>query len=118
LREELCGDAIKALTGKLPEPRRAGLARVRDPASGEMIDEALALWFPGPASFTGEDCAEAAPANPMTAAIAAAEMQDFPKVFPKVFIVCLLTLDAFPTPRSKRRSGLSPPTAALCPPRS
>jgi tRNA modification GTPase len=52
------GDALKALSGKLPEPRRAGLARVRDPASGEMIDEALALWFPGPNSETGEDMAE------------------------------------------------------------
>jgi hypothetical protein len=54
----------------------------------------LCSWLP--CANTGEDCAEAAPANPMIAAIAAAEMQDFPKVFPKVFIVCLLTLDAFP----------------------
>jgi tRNA modification GTPase len=34
------------------------LARVRDPATGEVIDEALALWFPGPNSETGEDIAE------------------------------------------------------------
>jgi tRNA modification GTPase len=52
------GDALKALTGKLPEPRKAALARVRDPQSGEIIDEALALWFPGPNSETGEDIAE------------------------------------------------------------
>ena len=52
------GDALKALAGKLPEPRKAGLARVRDPHSGEVIDEALALWFPGPNSETGEDMAE------------------------------------------------------------
>jgi tRNA modification GTPase len=52
------GDALKALTGRLPAPRQAALARVRDPASGEMIDEALALWFPGPNSETGEDTAE------------------------------------------------------------
>ena len=52
------GDALKALTGRLPEPRRAALARVRDPASGEVIDEALVLWFPGPKSETGEDIAE------------------------------------------------------------
>jgi tRNA modification GTPase len=52
------GDALKALTGKIPEPRKAALARVRDPASGEVIDEALALWFPGPKSETGEDTAE------------------------------------------------------------
>ena len=52
------GDALKGLAGKLPEPRKAGLARVRDPHSGEVIDEALALWFPGPNSETGEDIAE------------------------------------------------------------
>jgi tRNA modification GTPase len=52
------GDALKALVGRLPEPRRAALARVRDPASGEILDEALALWFPGPNSETGEDIAE------------------------------------------------------------
>jgi tRNA modification GTPase len=52
------GDALKALAGKTPEPRKAALARVRDPQSGEMIDEALALWFPGPRSETGEDMAE------------------------------------------------------------
>ena len=52
------GDALKALAGRVPEPRKAGLARVRDPATGEAIDEALALWFPGPNSETGEDMAE------------------------------------------------------------
>ena len=52
------GDALKALAGRLPEPRKAGLARVRDPATGEAIDEALALWFPGPNSETGENIAE------------------------------------------------------------
>ena len=48
----------EGLAGKLPEPRKADLARVRDPDSGEVIDEALALWFPGPNSETGEDIAE------------------------------------------------------------
>src|SRR5712691_1143376 len=52
------GDALKALVGRLSEPRKAALARVRDPASGEAIDEALALWFPGPNSETGENIAE------------------------------------------------------------
>ena len=50
--------ALEKLIGRVPEPRKAALARVRDPASGEMIDEALALWFPGPRSETGEDTAE------------------------------------------------------------
>ena len=52
------GDALKALGVKVPEGRKAGLARVRDPRSGEIIDEALALFFPGPNSETGEDTAE------------------------------------------------------------
>ncbi len=52
------GVALGALIGRVPEPRKAALARVRDPASGEAIDEALALWFPGPHSETGEDVAE------------------------------------------------------------
>jgi tRNA modification GTPase len=52
------GLALKALTGRLPPPRGATLVRVRNPASGEILDEALALWFPGPRSETGEDMAE------------------------------------------------------------
>ena len=50
--------ALTALGVKIPEPRKAGLARIRDPRSGEIIDEALVLWFPGPHSETGEDVAE------------------------------------------------------------
>jgi tRNA modification GTPase len=52
------GVALEKLIGRLPEPRKAALARVRDPASGEIIDEALTLWFPAPRSETGEDVAE------------------------------------------------------------
>ncbi len=52
------GAALEQLIGRLPVPRQATLARLRDPASGEVIDEALALWFPGPNSETGEDVAE------------------------------------------------------------
>jgi tRNA modification GTPase len=52
------GRALETLVGRMPQPRRAALARVRDPADGEVIDEALALWFPGPNSETGEDMAE------------------------------------------------------------
>jgi tRNA modification GTPase len=52
------GDALRALTGKIPAPRQAALARIRDPQSGDIIDEALALWFPAPHSETGEDVAE------------------------------------------------------------
>jgi tRNA modification GTPase len=49
---------LVAACGRVPEPRRATLARLRDPASQELIDEALVLWFPGPSSETGEDMAE------------------------------------------------------------
>jgi len=52
------GAALEKLIGRLPEPRKAALARVRDPRSNEVIDEALALWFPAPRSETGEDVAE------------------------------------------------------------
>jgi tRNA modification GTPase len=50
--------ALEALTGKIPEPRRATHAIVRGSQSDEIIDDAIALWFPGPASETGEDVAE------------------------------------------------------------
>ncbi|ADH91076.1 tRNA modification GTPase TrmE [Ancylobacter novellus DSM 506] len=52
------GEALVALADRLPEPRRAMLAKLRDPSSGEVLDEGLALWFPGPRSATGEDMAE------------------------------------------------------------
>lgn len=45
------------LTGGMPAPRRASLRRLRD-GSGTTIDHGLVLWFPGPASVTGEDYAE------------------------------------------------------------
>jgi tRNA modification GTPase len=50
--------ALERLTGRVPDARKAALARVCDPESGEAIDEALALWFPAPHSETGEDVAE------------------------------------------------------------
>ena len=50
--------ALDRLTGRVPQPRQATLVRLREPASREVIDEALALWFPAPASETGEDVAE------------------------------------------------------------
>ena len=54
--------AAEALTriggAPLPGPRRAALRRFCDPAKDAPIDQGLALWFPGPASVTGEDMAE------------------------------------------------------------
>src|ERR1051326_8323107 len=52
------GPALAALAGKLPPPRVARHVRLRDPKNGEGLDDALALWFPAPASLTGEDAAE------------------------------------------------------------
>jgi tRNA modification GTPase len=49
---------LERLIGKVPAPRRAAHAIVREPMRGEIIDDALALWFPAPASETGEDVAE------------------------------------------------------------
>jgi tRNA modification GTPase len=46
-----------AVLGSLPEPRRAALRTFRD-ADGEMLDSGLALYFPAPNSFTGEDVLE------------------------------------------------------------
>lgn len=50
--------ALDTLTGGVPGPRRAALRHVRRPSDDALLDQSLVLWFPGPASFTGEDCAE------------------------------------------------------------
>ncbi|GAA0476411.1 tRNA uridine-5-carboxymethylaminomethyl(34) synthesis GTPase MnmE [Parasphingorhabdus litoris] len=50
--------ALRALSGSVPDERRARLAKLTDPASGDLLDTALVLWFPGPGSASGEDLAE------------------------------------------------------------
>jgi len=52
-----CMAVAERLTGGVPQPRRAKLARVVD-LSNEPIDHALVLFFPRPHSFTGEDVLE------------------------------------------------------------
>jgi len=53
------GSALSALTGRpLPPARQATLAALVDPRSDDLLDRALVLHFPGPASFTGEDVVE------------------------------------------------------------
>lgn len=47
----------ESLIGSRPQPRRATLAAFRD-ARGEAIDQGIVLYFPAPASFTGEDVVE------------------------------------------------------------
>jgi tRNA modification GTPase len=49
--------ALTRLARTVPVPRRAARVLLRDAAS-EPIDDAVVLWFPGPASATGEDVAE------------------------------------------------------------
>jgi tRNA modification GTPase len=51
------GAALEALCRSRPAPRRASYRTLRDSA-GEVLDRALVLWFPGPATATGEDLAE------------------------------------------------------------
>jgi tRNA modification GTPase len=51
------GAALSALAGRIPAPRMATRVVLRD-ADRQPIDDAVVLWFPGPASATGEDVAE------------------------------------------------------------
>ncbi|MGM3189590.1 tRNA uridine-5-carboxymethylaminomethyl(34) synthesis GTPase MnmE [Dickeya dadantii subsp. dieffenbachiae] len=46
-----------AVLGKLPKPRYADYLPFHD-ANGSVLDQGIALWFPGPNSFTGEDVLE------------------------------------------------------------
>ena len=45
------------IIGDLPTPRYASYRKFRD-KNGEIIDEGIVLYFPGPNSFTGEDVIE------------------------------------------------------------
>ena len=51
------GAALAALAGSLPAARRATRRRLRG-ADGDLLDDALVLWFPGLETATGEDLAE------------------------------------------------------------
>ncbi len=51
------GRVLKTLSGNIPSPRVATRALLRDPGR-QPIDDTVVLWFPGPASATGEDVAE------------------------------------------------------------
>src|SRR4030088_296651 len=51
------GTALNLLAGKVPAPRMAARALLRD-SNQQPIDDAVVLWFPAPASATGEDVAE------------------------------------------------------------
>ena len=47
----------KALLGKVPAPRKADYLPFRD-SDNQVLDQGIALYFPGPNSFTGEDVLE------------------------------------------------------------
>ena len=48
---------LETIIGYIPEPRYAAYKLFRT-RNGDTIDRGLVLFFPGPNSFTGEDCAE------------------------------------------------------------
>ena len=51
------GTVLRALAGKTPTPRVATRSLLHD-VGQRPIDDAVVLWFPGPASATGEDVVE------------------------------------------------------------
>lgn len=48
-------EALLFLAGPLPAPRTMALRRI---GADTQLDQGLVAWFPGPNSFTGEDCVE------------------------------------------------------------
>lgn len=52
------GMAVDALAGARPEPRKLVRRVLSAPDTGETLDQAMVVWFPGPDSYTGEDVAE------------------------------------------------------------
>jgi len=50
-------EIARNIAGKLPAPRHAHFCHFRD-SDGSIIDSGITLFFPGPASFTGEDTLE------------------------------------------------------------
>jgi tRNA modification GTPase len=53
-----CAGVLTSMAGGLPAPRELAFRAIRHPASGEVLDQAMAVWLPSPRSATGEDCAE------------------------------------------------------------
>jgi tRNA modification GTPase len=52
------GAVIEDLVRSRPPQRRAALRNIRDPGTGEVLDQAIVLWLPAPTTETGEDMAE------------------------------------------------------------
>ena len=85
---------LLALVGEIPPARVARHRAIRN-ADGEMIDSGLVLYFPGPASFTGEDlCEFHTPGNPLV-------MQDLLQE------MCRLGARLARTTSARRRDGIA-----------
>jgi tRNA modification GTPase len=54
----LAGPVAEQISGKSLSPRRAVLSELRRAKTRDLIDSGLLIWFPAPASFTGEDVVE------------------------------------------------------------
>ncbi len=53
------GPVYQAVTGlSIDTPRLVHRVGLTDPATGERLDDGLAVWFPAPNSYTGEDIVE------------------------------------------------------------
>ena len=73
-------ESLRRLVGKLPSPRIASLRSIAS-ASGGVLDRGLVVFFEGPLSFTGEDCAELhLHGGRATVASLLAELASFPEL--------------------------------------
>lgn len=52
-----CRFVFETMCGIIPPPRKATVRPIRS-TKGEVLDQGVLLMFPGPSSFTGEDCGE------------------------------------------------------------
>lgn len=50
--------ALDRLGGASLQPRKMSRLTIRDPENEDVLDDSLAVWFPAPHSFTGEDVLE------------------------------------------------------------
>ncbi len=53
-----CRDVVSACLNRPLQSNCLSLRRIISPYTGELMDEAMTVFMPGPNSFTGEDCAE------------------------------------------------------------
>jgi tRNA modification GTPase len=58
LSGSLTKNILDSITGGEIAPRRYSVRKLVSPETGEVLDEAVVMWLPGPGSFTGEDSAE------------------------------------------------------------